>query len=81
MATEMSAMYMKNNPDKAKGCLKNVETPSFSQTRPVRAGTMLSFMSECHGLGHALAQHPFEVGGVVRLEHGRFARQVVVPQA
>ena len=43
-ATDSIAMNMKNNPDMAKGCCRKVLKPSLTQTRPVRAGTMLSFM-------------------------------------
>ena len=80
VATDIRAMNMKNRPAKASGWRKKVVMPSFTQTRPVRAGTILSFMSGRYRVSHALAQHPFKVGGVVGFQHGGFPGQVVVPQ-
>ena len=44
VASDSTAMNMKNSPDMASGCPKKVLMPSFTQVRPVRAGTILSFM-------------------------------------
>ena len=44
VATDSSAMNMKNNPDNASGCCRKVLTPSLTHVKPVRAGTILSFM-------------------------------------
>ena len=44
VATDSRAMNMKNRPDIASGCLMKVVMPSLTQVRPVRAGTIFSFM-------------------------------------
>ena len=41
---EKLAVYMKNRPVSASGCLPKVLMPSLTHWMPVRAGTMLSFM-------------------------------------
>src|SRR6185369_9756332 len=78
-----AAMYRKNSPANASGCLANVCMPSLTHLVPVRAGTMLSFTSksECHGLRRPLAHHPLEVRWVAWLQHCRLAREVEIPQA
>ena len=40
-----AAMYRKNRPASASGCLRNVRMPSLTHWMPVRAGTTLSFMA------------------------------------
>ena len=45
VATESIAMNMKKRPDIASGCRMKVVMPSLTQVRPVRAGTILSFMA------------------------------------
>ena len=44
VASDMAAMVMKNRAASAMGCRQNARMPSLTQARPVRAGTMWSFM-------------------------------------
>ena len=45
VASDMAAMVMKNSAAMAMGCRQNARIPSLTQVRPVRAGTMWSFMA------------------------------------
>ncbi|WP_309246677.1 hypothetical protein [Ramlibacter montanisoli] len=53
--TSTTAMYMKNSPVSASGCLRKVRTPSFTHWMPVRAGTILSFTNRIYPM---LAKRP-----------------------
>ena len=44
--TITTVMYMKNRPASASGCRRKVRTPSLIHWKPVRAGTILSFMDD-----------------------------------
>ena len=43
-ASDTQAMNKKNSPDMAKGCFQKVRMPWRTQTKPMRAGTMVSFI-------------------------------------
>ena len=96
-STETVAMNMKNRPAIARGWRKKVCAPSLTHWKPVRAGTIWSFMQGqgsgglqrvvahqgCQGgvSRTRCAQHALEMAGVVGLQQRCFARQVQVPQA
>ena len=85
-ASDTQAMNKKNSPDMAKGCFQKVRIPWRTQTKPMRAGTMVSFIqdnskwfSKQNSVCHALSHNTFKMVGIMGLEHGSFSWQMKIP--